>query len=107
VQGPQHGDGGNGGAGEFGRDVLRDAGKAQNIDMQHNTGPPRRFEILSAVVAQTELQAFSGRGLFDDVSVAFELVTDRRSEEISAVGIEPRPGPLNRRGPSRHNPDLS
>jgi len=47
--------GANGGAGEIGRDVLGDAGKAQNIDVQHLTGPPRRFEIRSAVVSQTEL----------------------------------------------------
>src|SRR5258708_405751 len=89
VQGPQHGDRGNGGAGEIGRDVLGDAGKAQNIDVQHLTGPPRRFEILSAVVSQTKFQAFSGRGLLDYVCVTFELVTDRRSNEISAVRVEP------------------
>jgi hypothetical protein len=31
----------------------------------------------------------SGRGLLDYFCVTFELVTDRRSNEISAVGVEP------------------
>jgi hypothetical protein len=57
--------------------------------VQHLTGPPRRFEILPAVVSQTKFQTFSGRGLFDYVCVAFELVTDRRSNKVSAVRIEP------------------
>src|ERR1700688_840668 len=61
VQGPQHRDRGNGGAGEIGRDVLGDAGKAENINVQHLTGPPRRLEIFSAVVSQTEVKAFACR----------------------------------------------
>jgi hypothetical protein len=89
VQGSKHGDRGNGGAGKVGRDVIGDAGKPQNIDLQHFTGPPRRFEILPAVGSQTELQAFSDRGLFDYVRMALKLVTDRRSNEIGAVGVEP------------------
>ena len=89
MQGSQHGDGGNGGAGQIGRDVLGDAGKAQNIDVQHLSGPARRFEVLAAVISQTELQAFSGRGLLDYVCMTFELVADCRSNEISAVGVEP------------------
>jgi len=88
MQRAQHGDGGNGRASKLGRNVLGDAGKAQNIDVKHLTGPARRFEIISTVVSQTELQAFSGRGLFDYVCVAFELVTDRCSNEIGAVRIE-------------------
>jgi len=32
-----------------------------------STGSQRRFEILAAVVAQAEVQAFSGRGLLDYV----------------------------------------
>ena len=38
-----------------------DGGKAQNIDVQHLASPLHRFEILAAVVSQTEVQAFSGR----------------------------------------------
>ena len=89
MQGSQHGDGGNGGARKLGRDVLGDAGKAEDIDVQHLAGSPRRFKILAAVVPQTEVQTFAGRGLLDNVGVTFELVPDRRSDEISAVRIEP------------------
>ena len=62
MQCAEHGDRGNRRAGKLGRDVLGDAGKAQNIDVQRLTGSPRRFEILAAVVSQTEIQTFSGRG---------------------------------------------
>jgi len=88
MQSSQHGDRGNCGASKLGRDVLGDTGKAQNIDVQHLTGSPRRFEILAAVVPQTEVQTFSGRGLFDDVCVTLELVADCRSNEIGTVRVE-------------------
>jgi len=38
---------------------LGDTGKAQNIDVQHLTGSPRRFEIRAAVVPQTEVKTVS------------------------------------------------
>src|SRR6266481_2766790 len=82
MQSSQHGDRGNCGAGKLGRDVLGDTSKAQNIDVQHLTGSPRRFEILAAVVPQTEVQTFSGRGLFDYVCMTFELVADCRSNGL-------------------------
>jgi pimeloyl-ACP methyl ester carboxylesterase len=69
--------------------AASDTGKAQNIDVQNLTGSPRRFEILAAVVTQTEVQAFSGRGLLDYVCVTFELVADCRSNEIGTVRVEP------------------
>lgn len=69
VQGSQHGDRGNRGASEFGRHVWGDGGKAQNIDVQHFTGPPRRIEILAAVVPKPEVQTLSDRGLLDHVGM--------------------------------------
>ena len=55
-----------------------------------NISPACRAASRSArgVVPQTEIQAFAGRGLLDDVGVAFELIADRRSDEIGAVRIE-------------------
>ena len=61
MQRAQHGNGGNGRASKLTRDVLGDAGKAQNIDVQHLASSLHRFEILAAVIPQTEVQAFSGR----------------------------------------------
>ena len=89
MQGSKHGNRGNGGAGEIGRDVLRDGGKAEDVDVQHLAGALRRFEILAGVVPQTEVKAFAGRGLPDDVGVAFELVADRRPDEIRPVRVKP------------------
>src|SRR3979490_2555178 len=74
MQSSQHVDGGNCGASKLGRDVLGNTGKAQNIDVQHLTGSPRRFEILAAVVPQTEVQTFSGPGLFDSRFGALQVV---------------------------------
>ncbi len=73
---------------ELGCDVLGYTGKAQNIYVQHLTGSPRSFEILAAVVPQTEVQTFSGRGLLDYVCVTFELVADCGSNEVGTVRVE-------------------
>src|ERR1700742_3550853 len=88
MQGSEYGNRGDGGAGEIGRDVLRDAGKTKHVDMQHLAGLPRRFEIRARVIPQTEVQAFTGCGLLDHVGVPLELVADRRPDEIRAVRIE-------------------
>ena len=60
MQGPQHRDRGDGGAGKLGRDVLGDGGKAENVDVQHLAGSLRRFEILAAVIPQPEVQSSFG-----------------------------------------------
>jgi hypothetical protein len=70
MQGSEHGNRGDGGAGEIGRDVLRDAGKAEDVDVQNPTGLPRRFEIRAGVVLQTEAQALAGGGLLDHVGLS-------------------------------------
>ena len=57
MEGPQHGDRGNGGAGQIGRDVLSYGREAKNIDVQHLAGAPRRFEILAAVISKPKVQA--------------------------------------------------
>ena len=88
MQSAQHGDRGYRRASKLGRDVLGDTSKAQNVDVQHLAGPPRRFKILAAVVPQTEVQTFSGRGLLDHVCVAFELVADCGSNQIGTVRLK-------------------
>ncbi len=89
LQSAQYGNRGNCGASKLGRNVVGDTDKAQNINVQHLTGLPDRFQILAAVVPQPKVQTFSGRGLFDDVHVTFELVADCGSNEIRAVRVEP------------------
>jgi hypothetical protein len=55
MQGSEHGNRGNGGAGEIGRDILRDAGEAEDVDVQHLAGLPRSFKIRASIVPQTEV----------------------------------------------------
>jgi hypothetical protein len=88
MQGSEHRNRGDGGAGELGGDVLRDAGKAEDVDVQHLAGLLRRFEIRAGIVPQTEVKAFAGRGLLDHVSMAFELIADGCADEIGAVRIK-------------------
>src|SRR6478609_3343211 len=85
MEGSEHGNRADGGAGEIGRDVVRDAGKAKHIDVQHLTGAPRRFEICARVIPEAEIQAFACGGLLDHVGVTLELIADRRADEIRAV----------------------
>ena len=50
MQRPQDGERGDGGAGEFGRDVLGDGGEPQDADVEHLPGIKYRFEILATEV---------------------------------------------------------
>jgi hypothetical protein len=86
VQRSQHDDRSDSGACEFGGDIRRDSG--EYIDLEHLSGATRRFEIVAAVASQTEIQALSGRGLFDDLGMAFELVADCGSNEICSVRVK-------------------
>jgi hypothetical protein len=79
MQGSEYGNRGDGGAGEIRGDVLRDAGKAEDVDVQHLTGSLRRLEIRARVVPEAEIKAFAGGGLLDHVGVAFELIADCRA----------------------------
>jgi hypothetical protein len=56
MEGAQHRDRGDGGAGEIGRDVLGDGREPQHVDVQHLAGAPCRFEVFPAEMPQTEVQ---------------------------------------------------
>ena len=73
------------GASQFGSYVWCDSGESQHIDFEHFSGAECRFKILSGEVPQAEIKTFSRRGLFDDVRMAFELIADRRSNEVSSI----------------------
>ena len=55
MQGSEHGNRSDGGAGEIGRDILCDAGKTEHVDMQHLAGLLRRFEIRARVIPQAKV----------------------------------------------------
>src|ERR1700733_13746783 len=83
MESTEHGNRGDGGAGEIGRDVLGNGRETQHIDMQHLAGLPRRFEIRPRVIPQTAGQAFTDSRLLDHVRARLELVAARGSNEIS------------------------
>src|ERR1700752_12057 len=85
VQSAQHDDRGDGVASELRRDVRRDGGKAQNVNVQLFSGVTCRLEMFAAVVPQSEIQARSRDGPLDHLGVAVELVADRGANEIRAV----------------------
>jgi hypothetical protein len=88
VQRSQHDDRSDSRARELRGDIRCDSGEAQYIDLEHLSGAARRFEILPAIVPETEIQALSGRGLFDDLGMTFELVADCGSNEVGSVRIK-------------------
>ena len=51
MQRAQHGDRGDGRASKLRRNVLRNAGQAQNVDVQHLTISLHRFKVLAAVIS--------------------------------------------------------
>jgi hypothetical protein len=90
AQSSQHDDRLDRGAGKLGRDVMGNAGKTQHMDVERLAGCAHSFEILAAVVPQTEVQALAGyRPLHHCVGMSLELVADRGADEVGAVRIEP------------------
>ena len=85
MQSSKHNDGSDSGAREFGCDIRCDGGEAQYIYFQLLPGATNRLEVLAAIVPQSKVQAFSGGGLFDDVSMPFELASNRCADEIGPV----------------------
>src|SRR6266446_6003463 len=89
LQRPEHRDRRDRRAGKLGRNIRRDAGEPQHTDVEHLPGGARCFEIFAGVMANAQVETFSGRSLFDDISMAIEVVADRGSDEIRPVRVEP------------------
>ena len=77
VQRPQHGQRGDGGAGEFGRYVRGDGGQPQDADVEQLPRFPRRFKIFAGEVAEAEIDAFPRHGLPDHIGMPLDLIADR------------------------------
>src|SRR5690242_10171315 len=91
VQSAEHDNRGNCLAGELGGHIWSDTGQAQDMDVQLLPGVTRRLQIFAAVLPQTQIQALSISGALDHLRVAFELIPDRRPNEIGAVRIKALP----------------
>jgi len=80
--------GGDGSAGEFGRDVAGDAGEAENLDVERCSGIPGRLQVLLRIVRQSELELPARHRLTNCIVLPFELVSNGRADEVSTIGVE-------------------
>ncbi len=51
--------------------------------------PAYRLKLNAAIMPETKVECLPRDRLADHVGVAFELVPDRRSDEIGPVGVKP------------------
>ena len=89
MQGSEHLDRGDGGAGQLGRDVLGDGGQPEHSDVQRLPGSLRGFQIFAAVMAQAQFDAFSRDGLLGCLRMSLDLVANGGADEVGAIDLEP------------------
>src|SRR3954467_6195149 len=89
VEGTEHLDRGDRGAGQLGRDVLGDTGQPQHPNIERLPGGLRGFQIVPAVVAQAEFDALASNGLLGCVRMPLDLVANGGADEVGAIGVEP------------------
>src|SRR5271165_191144 len=82
------GDGFDGCERKLGRDVVVDRREADDLDVEPAACRLHRLELLAAKAAQAEFEGATHDRLPDGVGVRGELVADRRSDEVGAIGIE-------------------
>ena len=89
VEGSEHLDRGDRGAGQLGRDVLGDTGQPQHANVERLPGGLRGFQIVPAVVAQAQFDALASNGLLGCVRMPLDLVANGGADEVGAIGVEP------------------
>jgi hypothetical protein len=75
--------------GQFRRNVVGDAGQAQDLDVKCLTCGCNGFQVFAAVTSEPELEAMAGHGLLDRVDMTIELIANGRPDEVGAICIEP------------------
>lgn len=75
-------------AGEIGGNIGGNNRKAKDLNVQHLARRLHRLQILPAVVPQAKFQALPGERLSDRIIMAIEMIADRRTYEIGAVGVK-------------------
>src|SRR5580704_10395583 len=73
---------------EFGRAVIVDRRKADDLDTKPFAFRLRRLQLLAAEASEAEFEGVPHDRLLDGVGVGGELVADRCPDEVGAVGIE-------------------
>src|SRR6478736_3504043 len=88
LQGTEHVNGGDGFPCQLGRDICCDHRQPEHLDVKRLAGRLHGLQVLPAVLAQAEVELVPSNGLLDGVAVAIELIADRRSDEVGAVGVK-------------------
>jgi hypothetical protein len=88
VQGAKDMKGGDRQPGQLRRDIIGDASKTKNLDVQYFAGRLHGLQVLAAVVAQAQVELVSFDGFPDGVVVPIELVSDGCADEVGPVGVE-------------------
>ena len=71
-----------------GENVLCDDSEFKHVDVERLSRCLQSFQVLSAVQTHTEIELVFSNRVLDGVALPIELVADRSSYEISAVGVE-------------------
>src|ERR1700722_8084939 len=78
-------------ASQFRRDISREDGQAENLDMKGLLGRLHGLEVLPTVTAQSEIQLLSRDGVLENFVVAIQLVPYRRANEVRAIRVKAVP----------------
>lgn len=77
------------GSREFGRDIVRNAGEAEHLNVQRFTVCADCFESRAREILQSQYECPARDRVFHDVRVDRELVPDGGADEIGTVRVEP------------------
>ena len=80
--------GGDGFPRQLGRNICCDHRQPEHLDVKRLAGRLQGLQVLPAVLTQAEVELVPSNGLLDGVAVAIELIADRCSDEVGAVGIK-------------------
>ena len=86
--GPEHRQGADGLQREFRRDVRGDADQADDLDVKHFAGGPRRLKFDHPELEQADLERVPVDRARYLLRLAVQLVADRRPDEVGPVREE-------------------
>src|SRR4029453_5453324 len=88
VKGAEHRDRFNGRQGERRRHVRSDSGEPEHLDVKLLTSGFHGLQIRARIVSETKFQRMAHDRFTDFLAMGRKLVTDRRADEVRAVGIK-------------------
>ena len=91
LQRAEHGNGGDGRAGEVRRDVRSNRDQPEHPDIERPLCSARRLQLFAAEVSEAEVEATAGDGLSGGLGMPLDLVSDCGADEVGAVCVETVP----------------